>query len=410
MVGLLPITSTLYAASAGTTAANVLKVGVGARAIAMGEAHASLADDNSSLYWNPAGIAYINQSQASFMYNQAFRDMTYNNGSISLSMDNGGLAGGVSYLGYGNIDGYDATGSPTGNVDAYSGVGSLGGGWLLDSFALGFNAKVVHSTLADVKANGGALDLGGSYVYGEPILGGASLRLATVVRNLGPGITFLDQEDPLPTEFRVGTSLHQLINRKLNLGVDLGKTRGEDMAVYTGGEFWLLPMIALRTGYAHTDTEGSGIRAGLGLRVRDLSFDYAYASYGDLGLTHRYELTYRFGEVRKRLDPEERKLLRQAKKAIREERYGQAVLLLDSFMKVAPKYKPAQKLYRTALKGNEMQENLAKGQNNFNVLSVHKRQQETLPDLNDLEQLLATGDEPDGKAAQMKKSSKERKQ
>ncbi|MBN1638193.1 MAG: UPF0164 family protein, partial [Ignavibacteriales bacterium] len=41
----------------GTTAANFLKIGAGARAIGMGGAYTALSDDIYSVYYNPAGIA-----------------------------------------------------------------------------------------------------------------------------------------------------------------------------------------------------------------------------------------------------------------------------------------------------------------------------------------------------------------
>jgi hypothetical protein len=410
LAALFLMQNSLWASGPGTTAANVLKVGVGARAIAMGEAHTSLADDISSLYWNPAGLAYLNQSQASFMYNQSFQDMTYNHAGLGISLESGGLGGSVSYLGFGKIDGFDPAGNPTGNVNAYSGVGTFGGGMLFDSLALGFNLKAIHSTLADEKANGAAVDLGTSFVYPQPIMDYGTLRFAATLRNLGPGMKFLHQKDPLPMEWRVGTSLHQLFNKKVTLGVDYGQARGDEAGVYAGSEFWFVPMLALRAGFAHNDVEGSGLRAGMGLRIKDLSFDYAYAGVGDLGLTHRYELTYRFGDIRPRLTPEERKLLRQARRAIREERFAEAVLILDSLMRLVPKYRLFERLSKVAMKGHEAQERLAKGQNNFNLLTVKKDERQTLPDLDDLDQLLKMSDEAEAQSAKAQKALKERKQ
>src|SRR5437764_9535450 len=90
-------------ASAGTSGGNVLNIPVGARAIAMGEAFTAQADDVSSLYWNPAGIAILNQSQASFMYNQFLKDQTYNNVSVVTPLENGGIGGSLSYLSFGQI-------------------------------------------------------------------------------------------------------------------------------------------------------------------------------------------------------------------------------------------------------------------------------------------------------------------
>ena len=47
----------------GTTAAKFLSIPVGARAVGMGGAFVAVADDASSLYWNPAGIARLSQSE-----------------------------------------------------------------------------------------------------------------------------------------------------------------------------------------------------------------------------------------------------------------------------------------------------------------------------------------------------------
>src|SRR3990172_9747244 len=48
----------------GTTAANFLEISVGAPAMGMGGAFVSIANDASSLYWNPAGIAKANNYEA----------------------------------------------------------------------------------------------------------------------------------------------------------------------------------------------------------------------------------------------------------------------------------------------------------------------------------------------------------
>jgi hypothetical protein len=395
MAGILSIYHFAWASGPGTTGGNVLSMPVGARAIAMGEAFTSIADDSSSLYWNPAGIALLNQSEATFMYNQSYQDMSYSHSAFGLSMENGGIAGSAAYLGFGKIDGFDSTGNPAGNVEAYNGVASVGGGILLDAFSAGMTAKAVHGVLADTKANGAAADFGTTFVYPSPVFGGATLRLGATLRNLGTGMKYLDQRDPFPTEFRLGASLLQLQNQRLNLGMDFGKARGDKSALYAGAEYWLNRVLALRVGYTGNHTESNGIRAGIGLKIRDLSFDYAYASYGDLGLTHRYELTYRFGEIRPRLTPEERKLYRQAKNDIRNERYGQALLVMDSLMRMEPKYRPFHNTYKTALKGVEQQDKLAKNLNTFSLTAPSNKQAAGpgLTDLDDLEQLLVTSDE-----------------
>lgn len=404
--------NSVYAAGPGTSGGDILSIPVGARAMAMGEAYTALADDVSSLYWNPAGIALLNQSQASFMYNKSIMDETYSHGAVGTPLENGGLAASLSYLSFGKIDGYDTHGVPTGNVNAYSGVATVGGAWLGDNWSAGFNAKGVQGSLADVTATGFASDLGVNLIYPEEVLTG-TLRLGATVRNLGTGMKYLQYRDPFPTEYRVGVAAVQMLNKKVNLSMDYGKARDANGAVYAGAEFWLGSFIALRTGYAGTNAEGSGLRAGIGLRMADLSLDYAFSQYGVLGLSHRYELTYRFGAIRPLLSPEERKLLRRGKRAMAEQRYGEAVMLFNSLIELEPRYKPVRRLIITAMAGNERQDDYAKNLNKFNFAPVQApgKPDNNPGELAELEQLLNLGTSDTEQAKVMKPAtSRETKQ
>jgi hypothetical protein len=72
--------------------------------------------------------------------------------------------------------------------------------------------------------------------------------MGAALRNLGSGIEFLTQRDPLPREWRLGLALVQMMNRKLCLSMDYGQERVVDAAIYTGAEYWIHPMMALRLG------------------------------------------------------------------------------------------------------------------------------------------------------------------
>ena len=52
----------------GTSAANFLKIGVGSRAEGMGGAYTAQVADATALYWNPSGLAHIQQPQIVFNY------------------------------------------------------------------------------------------------------------------------------------------------------------------------------------------------------------------------------------------------------------------------------------------------------------------------------------------------------
>ena len=51
----------------GTTTANFLEIGIGSGPSAMGEAYVAVANDISSIYWNPAGLSYLTEPSALFM-------------------------------------------------------------------------------------------------------------------------------------------------------------------------------------------------------------------------------------------------------------------------------------------------------------------------------------------------------
>src|SRR5258708_435539 len=51
--------------SQGTSAANFLKLGAGARAGAMGDAFSAVADDSTALYWNPGALTRIHEKSGS---------------------------------------------------------------------------------------------------------------------------------------------------------------------------------------------------------------------------------------------------------------------------------------------------------------------------------------------------------
>src|SRR3982751_1643689 len=83
---LLSSVGSSFASSPGTTAADLLNIGVGARAIGMGEAFVAQADDSSSLYWNPAGLALETNREAAFAYNDLDQNMTIQHGRLGLPL------------------------------------------------------------------------------------------------------------------------------------------------------------------------------------------------------------------------------------------------------------------------------------------------------------------------------------
>src|SRR5205823_13020727 len=111
--------ASVQAGSPGTSAANFLKIGIGARGSAMGEAQSAVADDVNAAYWNPAGLANLRFQEISLMHYALVEGVRYQQAGYGFPTDKkGNFALGVSLLDYGNIQGYDTGAAPTGNVNA----------------------------------------------------------------------------------------------------------------------------------------------------------------------------------------------------------------------------------------------------------------------------------------------------
>jgi long-subunit fatty acid transport protein len=68
---------TLGGQRAGISTLQFLKIGVGGRATAMGDAFIAVADDASSLYWNPAGLSQSMENQIFFSHNEWVVDIQH---------------------------------------------------------------------------------------------------------------------------------------------------------------------------------------------------------------------------------------------------------------------------------------------------------------------------------------------
>src|SRR3990172_8727898 len=61
----------------GTLGGQSLKIGVGARSAAMGDAYVAIADDATAVYWNPAGIARISGQSVTLNHTEWPADINF---------------------------------------------------------------------------------------------------------------------------------------------------------------------------------------------------------------------------------------------------------------------------------------------------------------------------------------------
>ncbi len=129
------------------------------------------------------------------------------------------------------------------------------------------------------------------------------LRLALTVTNLTGELKFHNEGESLPRTIKAGSALNLTNNLIGTLDVSLPK----DNKAYAGiGTEFKIPTnsfaLALRAGYntrTQSDISGfNGFSMGVGFGFGSMNVDYGMVPFGDIGLTHRISMNFRFGEVR----------------------------------------------------------------------------------------------------------------
>jgi hypothetical protein len=295
----------LFAADPGTTSANFLKLGIGPRAVAMGEAQVGLADDVYATYWNPAGLAQLQNSEAGFVQTQYLQDIQSQYAAYAYPHPTlGTFAGSFTYFNTGKFDSFDAAGEPTGQVGASD--AALGFSYAQALFknrrmgsqlSVGGTGKYIQESLDGVSAHAYAVDAGLLYCPGKNFGGELEgVRAGLAVRNLGSSMKFDQESFDLPRSVSAGLSWTGVwLEESLTVAVDGEQPNDGARTIGAGFELSTLQLLILRAGYSSQGDAGSGLRLGAGLRFKTIQLDYAFSSAGDLGQAHRFGLTFRFG-------------------------------------------------------------------------------------------------------------------
>lgn len=296
-----------HAADSAGQAGAYLKMGVGARALGMGGAFTAVADDSTAAFWNPAGLARMQKSQASFMHASLTEDRDFNffNYAHALTDKNGNskgvLAFSYTHMGVDGIpetkEGVDPeTGEPTpvinddGTVRIFSyfedketNTFASYARELAEGFYAGVNVKYLKHELFKNKADTFGLDLGLLYEYSDKITFGASLRDINETLEWNTDIGTKD-DVPLTATFGIA---YQATD-KLLVAADINKLEREDAKLFLGAEYAIQDNVSLRVGSRDGD-----LTLGASFGLDTWRFDY---SYGDetLGDAHRISASKTF--------------------------------------------------------------------------------------------------------------------
>ncbi|MBI5554356.1 MAG: PorV/PorQ family protein, partial [Elusimicrobia bacterium] len=160
---LLPVSCHLLSGSlwaAGEPAA-FLRNGAGARALGMGGAYTALADDASSVYWNPAKLAWQEKFEFTARYANLGLDSRCDYAGLVLPLSFASFGFGYLQQATNKIETTDSVGQVSGETEAANNALFIGYGQTFgDIFSLGLAAKLINQNLAAYQARALGLDLG----------------------------------------------------------------------------------------------------------------------------------------------------------------------------------------------------------------------------------------------------------
>lgn len=339
------------AAGPGTTGANFLKFAVGPRQVAMGDQGAALPDDAFSLAHNPANLALLNYQEVSFMHNQWTEGISQDYAAYVYPRHSlGSVGASLNLFQVGAFPGYDNSGGRTGDVNAQDFAATFGYARNVlghaepedgPGLSAGVSATTVRERLENESASTVAGDAGLLYHCAADDI---ALRFGLAARNLGPGLSYYGARASLPRSYAAAASAstRRFWGDLVTVSLEARKPVDRSVAFSLGGEYWINSMLALRGGYVTNEDLGPGVRAGLGLKVKVIEFDYAMSLLGDFGLTHRVGATFRFGAPVFRTptpSPESKaaaKAVRQAKALLDENRPLDALLEINKALELDP--------------------------------------------------------------------------
>jgi hypothetical protein len=304
-------------------AAEFLKIGAGARPLAMGGAFVALADDASAGYWNPAGLLFLRKGELLLMHAEHLGNLAdYDYAAFAQPLAGKGrkTALGISLIrfsvqdilvtrdAYQDLNGngrYDE-GEPV-DPDAFRRDSDTEYALLLsyatalrEKLYAGANLKLIRQDLVGTTSFGMGVDLGFLYLL-NPVwtLG---LRLADITTTqISWDTGRREVVNPSGAVGATATLPWKPFDGVLTLALDLEATfenRQEasqfaqgpvGMEVRLGGEYWFRRTLALRAGL-----QGGDVTAGAGLRYRSFGLDYAFVSRPEFDTTHRLSALVRF--------------------------------------------------------------------------------------------------------------------
>lgn len=312
----------------GTTAAQFLKIGVGARATSMGGAIVGLIDDATATYWNPSGLVGVKKITVTANITDWFLDVNHQNFAIVFPIDGSqNIALSATILNMGKMEVTNER-NPNGTGTFFEAsdisVGVTYAVQIVDFFSFGITGKFINQNIYKESASAFAIDLGTTLTTGYKgiKIGMSFLNFGTELKlegtdlqksydsnpnnatNVGVVSNLATESWGLPLIIKVGIGWDLISNsdalmwsemHKLKIGIDANHPMDAPEYLSLGTEYGWHNTLFLRGGYSYNDGEkdyslGGGIRWGLTNNFV-LNFDYAFVNYKRLNAIHNITVT-----------------------------------------------------------------------------------------------------------------------
>jgi len=328
----------------GTTTANFLEIGVGSGATAMGDAYVAVANDVSSIYWNPAGLSSVTNSSALFMIQPWLVDIDMLFAGGAMVVPNIGVIGlGITHLDYGEMD--------VTNLDYQNGTGERFGASdlaatftfsrkIVSWFSFGASMKYINSNIWHSSASAFAVDLGvlvNTSFFSFTGKEKDGMNIGMSISNYGTRMKYdgIDNYQPidiseyeegnygdvagqfrtseweLPLIFRIGFAIKPIVTNSINLilAADALHPNNNAESVNVGASLdYKIPgfgKVSLRQGMKNgmnsltKDNNDLGFTFGAGVEMlylgnKSLAIDYTYKTMGIFGNIQIYTVGVSF--------------------------------------------------------------------------------------------------------------------
>ena len=272
-----------------------LKIGVDARAAAMGDAFSSLSQNASATYWNPAGLSLSESNSLVLMHNNWLQDITHEFAAIQLLQGKHNIALSLNFL---NVSGIEIRGNraselPDGKTSAnFVAIGLGYANTIMENWNAGIHIKYLYEKYYLRSANGFAFDFG---IMRKNLVAGVNWGMS--IQNIGKMGKLENESTPLPLLIRSGISYNiplSFLQNGLLTSVDLMYVFEDVFRVNMGVEGRVFNGLDLRAGYI-AGSESYDFTAGFGIVFGKYNLSYAFVPFSyDLGSSHRFSVLFKF--------------------------------------------------------------------------------------------------------------------